>query len=157
MNVDEKKPAMQPEQAADLAALKSGATAQPGPVQEEEVIQPPSQAALQMAAMAVGLAKPLVCFAVPSLQGAPDELWAPVPEGVAAVLDLYGANADWMKNPWARLGLSLMPLVAYAAVQAMNKPPEEPKQIKAKEEEQTPGVPSKGVVFGDPVVVQDAD
>lgn len=116
------------EQAADLAALQAAAAgAAPAPggavVEADTGPQPPSAAALQMAGVAVGMLRPIVTYAVPSLRGAPDELWAPVPEGVAAVMDHYGASAEWMQSPWARLAFSLAPLVAFAAVSAMNEKP----------------------------------
>lgn len=121
-----------PERKADLAALHAAVSEQvqaQTPLQEpDRGPQPPSAAALQMATMAVGIIRPLVAFAVPALRSAPDELWSPVPEGVAAVMDHYGASADWMQNPWARLGISLAPLAAYAAVESMKaKPKDEPK------------------------------
>lgn len=125
---------MNAEQAADLAALQSAAneaTAPPAPgadqAQATTEPQPPSAAALQVAALAVGMLRPIVAYAVPSLRSAPDELWAPVPEGVAAVLDHYGMQAEWMQGPWARLAFSLAPLAAFAAVEAMkDKPKPEP-------------------------------
>lgn len=122
------------EQAADLAALQAAAAAgepaAPGqPVEaEQQGPQPPSAAAMQMAVMAVGILRPIICFAVPSLRTAPGELWEPVPEGVAAVMDHYGASAEWMQSPWARLGMSLAPLAAFAAIDAMSKPKEPPRQ-----------------------------
>lgn len=122
------------EQAADLAALQgmaaAGEPATPGQPEQAEpgAIQPPSAAALQMATLAVGILRPIVCYVVPSLRTAPGELWEPVPEGVAAVMDHYGANAEWMASPWARLGFSLAPLAAFAAIEGMKAKPEEPKR-----------------------------
>jgi hypothetical protein len=127
------------EQAADLAALTAAANPKPAPglqsqqpVEESNEPAPPSAEAMALAGMAVGILKPLVCFAVPVLKDAPAELWQPIPEGVAAVVDHYGGGPAWMNSPWARLGFSLMPLVGYAAVQAMNKPAEpEPMALEA--------------------------
>lgn len=127
-------PAMEPEQAADLAALAAAAQGDPAAAPDAQQAQqtsnepqPPSAAALQIAAMAVGILRPLAAYAVPSLKNAPDELWAPVPEGLAAVLDHYGASAEWMQSPWARLGLSLTPLLAFAAVESMKEAKQKPK------------------------------
>lgn len=147
------------EQAADLAALQAaaaGAEPAPGTVAEAEAqaVAPPSAAAMQMAAMAVGILKPIICFAVPSLREAPGELWEPIPEGVAAVMDHYGASAEWMQSPWARLGLSVAPLCAFAAVQAMKEPkPKEaaegaPLQLEAKAPDVVAG--ARAVTFGAP-------
>lgn len=149
------------EQAADLAALQAAAAgAEPAPGAqvadaEAQAIAPPSAAAMQMAAMAVGILKPIICFAVPSLREAPGELWEPIPEGVAAVMDHYGASAEWMQSPWARLGLSVAPLCAFAAVQAMNapKPKAEPEaggalQLEAKAPDVVAGAST--VTFGAP-------
>lgn len=148
------------EQAADLAALQAaaaGAEPAPGAVAEAEAqaIAPPSAAAMQIAALAVGILQPVITFAVPSLREAPAELWQPVPEGVAAVLDHYGAAPEWMQSPWARLGLSVMPLVAFAAVQAMKEPkpkaePEAgaPLQLEAKAPDVVAG--ARTVSFGAP-------
>lgn len=141
------------EQAADLAALQAAAAgAPPAPGAQPEqaeagTIQPPSAAALQMAAMAVGMLRPIVCFAVPSLRAAPDELWQPIPEGVAAVMDHYGASAEWMQSPWARLGFSLAPLAAFAAMDAMSKPKEAPRVGMTAEAPPAPETP-KTVTFG---------
>lgn len=143
------------EQAADLAALQgmaaAGEQAAPGqPEQaEQQAIQPPSAAAMQMAAMAVGILRPIICFAVPSLRTAPDELWQPIPEGVAAVMDHYGASAEWMQSPWARLGISLAPLAAYAAMDAMSKP-KEPARVGLSAEAPPAPAQSREVTFGAP-------
>lgn len=148
------------EQAADLAALQAaaaGTEAAAGAEKASEVVEgdelpPPSAAALQMAAMAVGMLRPLVCFAVPTLRGAPDALWEPIPEGVAAVMDHYGASAEWMRSPWARLGFSLAPLAAFAAVEAMKEKPKpkegQPIALEAKAPDVVVG--QKTVTFGAP-------
>ncbi len=128
------KPTANSEQLADLAALQAsanesdqvnapGQSVQSGP-------QPPSASALQLAAMAVQVIKPLATAAVPALRGSPDELWAPIPEGLAAILDHYGWNRpDLLDSPWAKLALSLAPLAAYAAMESMkdDKPKARPK------------------------------
>lgn len=156
---------MTPEQAADLAALTAGAAepvqdaAQQQAQQAANEPQPPSAAALQIAAMAVGMLRPLLCYAVPSLKNAPDELWAPIPEGLGAVLDQYGASAEWMSTPWARLAISITPLAAFAAVEAMaaakEKPtktltaPNEAAMMAAPVTDGAPAVPgAKTVTFG---------
>lgn len=141
------------EQAADLAALQgmaaAGEPAAPGqPEQADQpAIQPPSAAAMQMAALAVGILRPIVCYVVPSLRTAPDELWEPIPEGVAAVMDHYGASAEWMQSPWARLGFSLAPLAAFAAMDAMSKP-KEPERVGIKAEAPPAPQAPKTVTFG---------
>lgn len=76
-----------------------------------------------MAALAVGILRPVVCYAVPSLRGAPDELWEPIPGGVAGILEKYGVGIEAMQSPWARLALACAPLAAFAAVEAMKSPP----------------------------------
>lgn len=147
------------EQAADLAALTSAAAEgapqaleqAPGQAQSNEP-QPPSAAAMQIAAMLVGIVRPIAIYAVPGLREAPAELWEPVPEGVAGVLDLYGANAEWMQSPWARLAFSLAPLAAFAAVKAMDeKPKAKPQSIEGTDlsaQAQTQAAGSKTVTIG---------
>ena len=135
-------PAMADEQAADLAALiagaKAGAEPQAGAVEAKEGAQadpeelpPVSAQALAFGGLLVSIGRPLVEYAVPSLRGAPDELWMPVPEGVGAVVDSFGVAAEWMRSPWARLGLSLAPLAAFAAVEAMKQPEKPAKALEA--------------------------
>lgn len=122
---DAKPEGLADEQQADLAALEAAAAGQqagPVPVEQQAQAQAPSLAAVQMAGMAVGMLRPLICYAVPALRTAPAELWEPVPEGVAAVLEHYGASAEWMQSPWARLAISLAPLAAFAAMQAISQP-----------------------------------
>lgn len=124
------------EQAADLAALTAAANAdsaapattnQAQP--EAQAPQPPSASALQLAAMAVGMLRPLIAYAVPALRNAPDELWEPIPEGVAGVLDHYGMQPEWLESPWARLAFAAAPLAAFAAINSMNQKPKEPESI----------------------------
>lgn len=122
------------EQAADLAALTAAATEGSGaPVattdQAQAGPQPPSASAIQLATMAVGMLRPLLGFAVPALRNAPDELWQPIPEGVAGVLDHYGMQAEWLESPWARLAFAMAPLAAYAALETMKEKPKEPERI----------------------------
>lgn len=143
----EEKQDLAAEQAADLAALQAAAAPpapqgprgdylEPGERMDE--VLPPSAAAMAMAATIVGVCRPLAAYAMPALRGAPDELWEPVPEGVAAVLDHAGASAEWMRSPWARLAMSLVPLVAYAAAAAMQEKPRE-----ALEAAPAPGAPAE--------------
>lgn len=154
---DEAGDSIADEQAADLAALQAGANgaqaAQAGPAVVEEggdEIKPPSAQAMALAGMAVGMLRPLIVYAVPSLREAPDELWAPVPEGVAAVMDEYGAAAEWMRSPWARLAFACAPLAAFGAMQAMKEKPKP--QAQALPPPPAPGAPaepgSKTVTFG---------
>jgi len=107
------------EQAADLAALQ--ARARP-PEQAQEVQggaaapQGPSQQALQLAALAVAIIKPLACYALPALAKAPAELWEPIPQGLAGVIDHYDLG-DHISNPWFGLALASAPLAAYALME----------------------------------------
>lgn len=123
---------MSTEQAADLAALKASAAdapptpgqAQPVEAGQDDGPAPPSAGSLQAAAMMVGMVRPLLGFAVKSLKDAPDELWEPLPAGVAGVLDHYSVDgAEWLRNPWVRLAFCGAPLAAYVVAQEMaNKP-----------------------------------
>lgn len=144
------------EQAADLAALQAGANpaqaAQAGPAVVDEAPteqKPPSAQAMALAGMAVGMLRPLIVYAVPSLREAPDELWAPIPEGLAAVADQYGVAAEWMQSPWARLAFACAPLAAFGAMQAMSKPKPEAQALPAPPAPGAPAEPgSKTVTFG---------
>ena len=145
------------EQRADLAALEAaaGQAGQGGPqpvqVQEQaqEPIQPPSTAAMAAATMLVGIVRPLVDYAVPALRGAPDELWMPVPEGVAAVVDHYGGGAEWMRHPLARLGMALAPLAAYGAAMSIKDKGKRPPEALAPPEPGAPALPgAKTVTMG---------
>lgn len=114
------------EQRADLAALMlaaDGAPPAPGAAPAEaEGLAPPSAQSLGLATMLLAAVRPLLCFVVKPLAKAPEELWAPLPEGMAAVLDHYDVgNAEFLRNPWARLGLACVPLAGYVA---MNMPSE---------------------------------
>jgi hypothetical protein len=149
---------MQAEQAADFAALQAAANeanagpAAPGQPEAAPELAPPSAASLQLAAMAVQMIKPLACFAVPALRSAPDELWAPVPEGVAGILDHYGlGESELLRSPWGRLAFSLAPLAAFAAMEAIkDKPKDKPADML--EAPLPPPAPeaSKTVTFGAP-------
>lgn len=142
------------EQASDLAALQvaagegQGATA---PVAEQgPQIREPSEQSKQLAVLIVGIARPLVCFAVPALRNAPDELWEPVPQGVAGVLEHYDLSQH-IDNPWAGLALCCAPLAVFGATEAMkDRPkPKEPQQLEtfaAPVPEDAPG--QKTVTFG---------
>jgi hypothetical protein len=160
---DTNQPSMAAEQAADFAALQAAANeadAGPGaPAQAEAPAElaPPSAASLQLAAMAVTMVKPLICFAVPALQRAPEELWGPVPEGVAGILDHYGlGESELLRSPWGRLAFSLAPLAAFAAMESMK---DKPKDKPAEMLEAPPPAPapateaSKTVTFGAPAPV----
>ncbi len=150
------------EQAADFAALQAAAAENTGPVSVEAPgqpqdtgPQPPSAAALQIAAMVVGIVRPIAAYAVPSLREAPDALWEPIPEGVAAVLDHYGADAEWLQSPWARLAFSLAPLAAFAAMKSMEeKPKAKPQSIEGPNLTAAPpteAAGSKSVTIGAPL------
>lgn len=150
------------EQAAELAALTAaaneGAPGQPAAAEpEQQGPQPPSAAALQVAGMAVGMLRPLLAYALPALRTAPEELWEPIPEGVAVVLDHYGMEAEWMQSPWARLGFAVAPLAAFAAIEAMKQPPKaEAAQTIAGPDLSAPApatdTGSKAVIIGAPIV-----
>lgn len=151
----ENKPASS-EQAADLAALTAAAqgdapAAAPGAQPEQQGPQPPSAASVALATMLVGMLKPIACYLAPALKKAPDELWAPVPEGMAAVLDHYDlGESELLRNPWARLGLSCAPLIAYAAMNAEpEKPAGKPQALAAPAA--PPAAGGGAVTFGDPV------
>lgn len=150
------------EQAADFAALQAAAAENTAPVMaqaqgqvQDTGPQPPSAAALQIAAMVVGMLRPIAAYAVPSLREAPDALWEPIPEGVAAVLDHYGADADWLQSPWARLAFSLAPLAAFAAMKSMDeKPKAKPQSIQGPDLTATApaeAAGSKSVTIGAPM------
>lgn len=150
--------AIDSEQASDLAALQlaagegqGAATAPTGATPEPTG---PSEQSKQLAVLVVGIARPLICYAVPALRNAPDELWEPVPQGVAGVLDHYDLSQH-IDNPWAGLALCCAPLAMFAATEAMkNAPkdakPKEPGQLAAPVDvpQEVPG--AKVVSFGAP-------
>ena len=160
MNTDtETKPASS-EQAADLAALQAAAASEQqaaapsAQADQAQAIQPPSAQAMALAGMLVGMLKPIACYAVPSLKKAPAELWMPIPEGVAAVLDHYNlSESELLRNPWARLAMACAPLAAFAA---MNAEPEKKDQADDKQPPLAAPVPtepagSKTVQIGAPI------
>lgn len=108
---------------------------------------------MALAGMLVGIAKPLICYAMPVLKKSPAELWLPIPEGVAAVLDHYNlGDSDLMRNPWARLGFSMAPLAAYAAMNAAEEEkPAEPERLAAPAAKAPASSATKNVTFGAPV------
>lgn len=117
------------EQAADLAALQARASP-PGQPQEVQgggaaAQQGPSQQALQLAALAVAIIKPLACYAVPALAKAPAELWEPIPQGLAGVIDHYDLG-DHISNPWFGLALASAPLAAYALMETAKEAQQQP-------------------------------
>lgn len=161
--MNEENTTVSAEQAADLAALtasanqenatQAAATGQP----EAQAPQPPSASALQLAAMAVGMLRPLIAYAVPALRNAPDELWEPIPEGVAGVLDHYGMQPEWLESPWARLAFAAAPLAAFAAIQTMNEKPKAPESIAGPDLSAAPPPQAEGqktVTIGAPVAVE---
>ncbi len=118
------------EQAQHLAriqgqAVPTDAATAPGaqqPADDADEMPEPGAMAQQAAAVIMTIVRPLASFAVPQLRDAPDELWAPIPEGLAAVLEEYGGdNLAIMKNPWVRLGMCCAPLAIYATQHAPQK------------------------------------
>lgn len=132
-DIEQAQPGASAEQAADLAALQAAAAPAPGapgapgeqPAEQQGPGEPSAQA-MQVAALAVGILRPVIAYAVPSLRAAPSELWEPIPAGVAGILDHYGVGMEVLANPWARLALACAPLAAFAAVEAMKEPPPKP-------------------------------
>ena len=142
------------EQAADLGALQAMAGTADGQ-EVEAASQTPSEPgaqAMQLAAMAVSIARPLLCYAVPALRTAPDALWEPIPQGVAGVLDHYDLGAQ-INNPWIGLALCCAPLAAFAAMESAKAKPEAisgpGKGLTAEPPTAPPA--SKTVTFGAPV------
>lgn len=122
--------AMSSEQAADFARLQADAapapapapTGQGGEAQASEQAQP-SEASIRMAAVLLGMLRPVLCVALPALRSANDELWEPLPLGVAGVLDHYNATgAKWLQGPWMGLALCAAPLVGHCAMVELSKP-----------------------------------
>ncbi len=145
------------EQASDLAALQlaagEGAGAPLAPTEAAPATREPNEKSKAVAIMLVGIVKPIACYAVPALRTAPDELWEPVPLGVAGVLDHYDI-AQHIDNPWAGLAMACAPLAAFAAMEAMKDKPQEkkrePGQLAAPVDvpKEVPG--AKTVTFGAP-------
>jgi hypothetical protein len=158
-DIEGQAPGASAEQAADLAALTAAAGGgEGGQVQADEQeagqIPQPSEAAMQVAALAVGILRPVLAYAVPALRTAPDALWEPVPGGVAGILDHYGIGVEALQSPWARLALACAPLAAFAAVEAMKEPPKkEPTEgpaldLTERKPEPVQAVNQKTVTFG---------
>ncbi len=128
----EKPGAMSAEQGADFAAIQAAAAgadvAAPVPGQEVATEQQgPSAQAMGVAAMVMGVAQPLLCYAVRGLDTAPAQLWDPVTESVAGLLDHYGLARPELQGPWAKLAISVVPLAGMVALARMNEP-EPPKK-----------------------------
>ena len=126
------------EQEADRAATRAWvaeedqaqatATA-PQQAQAAPAIPEPSAASLKLAGMLVGTLRPLLCFVVKPLRAAPAELWEPIPHGVAGVLDHYDlSQSEMLRNPWARLAFSTLPLVGYVVATAEASEPAKPSE-----------------------------
>lgn len=150
-----------PEQAADLAALQSMASdgePAPGAAGQDQApaIPEPSAQSVALASMLIGAARPLLCFAIKPLRGAPDELWEPLAPGVAGVLDHYDlGQSELLRNPWARLALCALPLAGYVVTHAEpEEKPAEPQRLAGPDLSATaPAEPAgaKTVTFGAPV------
>lgn len=119
--------AMSAEQGADFAAIQAaaaGAEVQaPAPGQEVAAEQQgPSSQALGLSAMVMAAGRPLLCHLVRGLNTAPDELWLPVMESVAGILDQYGLARPELQGPWAKLAISILPLAGMVAIARMSEP-----------------------------------
>lgn len=142
--VTEEKPgAMSAEQAADFAAIQAGAAGQvaepvAGQVQEQGQ-QPPTAQALGVAAMVLGVARPLLCHMVKGLDTAPDALWEPVTDGVAGLIDHYGLARPELQGPWARFAVSVIPLAGMVVIHQMQNPEPEPMALEKSSIYQVPG------------------
>lgn len=154
------------EQAADFANLQAQAGIGQGQEPGQQIAQtgqdkppPPSASSMQAAVIALGVLRPLICYAVPVLKTSPDELWQPIPEGLAAVLDHAGLQPEWMQSPWARLGFACAPLLAFAAIQSSKQADEKPKEptthdgpdLMAPPPAPAPAPTGPAVTFGAPV------
>lgn len=153
-DTDEKPGAMSSEQAADFAAINAAASGTvgdqvAGQVQEQGQ-QPPSAQALGVAAMFIGVARPLLCHTVKGLEGTPDELWAPVIESAAGLLDHYGLASPELQGPWAKFAVSIVPLAGMVVVYRMQNPEPEQNPLQKSAIYQVPGK------MPDPVAVEPA-
>lgn len=125
---EEKPDAMSAEQGADFAAIQAaaaGAEVQaPAPGQEvaEQGPAKPSAQAMGVAGMVIGVVQPLLCHTVRGLNTAPAQLWDPVTESVAGLLDHYGLARPELQGPWAKLGISILPLAGMVAIARMSEP-----------------------------------
>lgn len=119
-----------PEQAADLAAIRAGVAGEAiaDPVGEGAAVEQagPSADAMGAAALVVGIAQPILCATVKGLKDAPGELWGPVTESMAGLLDHYGIAAE-ISNPWARFGIACAPLAGFALMARMEADKDKPK------------------------------
>ncbi len=127
---NEARPGVSPEQAADLAAIRAGVAGEAiaDPVGEAGELAPagPSADAMGAAALVVGIAQPILCATVKGLQDAPGELWGPVTESLAGLMDHYGIAAE-ISNPWARFGIACAPLAGFALMARMQEEENKPK------------------------------
>lgn len=130
-NQTEKPDAMSAEQGADFAAIQAAAAgadvAAPAPGQEVAEQQGPSDQALGVSALAVGAIKPLACHVVRGLDTAPDELWLPLIDSLAGVLDHLGLNRPELQGPYAKLAFSVVPLAGFVVLARVSEP-EPPKK-----------------------------
>lgn len=124
------RPGVSPEQAADLAAIRAGVAGEAvaDPVGEGGELAPaaPSADAMGAAALVVGIAQPILCATVKGLKEAPAELWGPVTESMAGLLDHYGIAAE-IANPWARFAIACAPLAGFAMMARMEADKDKPK------------------------------
>jgi hypothetical protein len=157
---DEKagRPGVSPEQAADLAAIRASVAGEAvtDPAGEGGELAPagPSADAMGAAALVVGIAQPILCATVKGLSEAPADLWGPVTESMAGLLDHYGLAAE-ISNPWARFGIACAPLAGFALMARMQEEKDKPKtdadtlaapKLEAVAADQAPG--AKTVQFG---------
>lgn len=127
---DEKPGAMSSEQAADFAAIQASAAGdavQPGQELAQQGPQQPTAQAMGAAGLFVGIAQPILCATVRGLREAPKELWEPVTEGIAGLLDHYGLASEAMNGPWARFAFSVAPLAGFVVIAQMKTEAEKPK------------------------------
>ena len=123
-----KHQAMSAEQGADFRAIQAAAAGaevqEPAPGQEvaEQGPAKPTAQAMGVAVMVMGVAQPLLCYAVRGLDTAPAQLWDPVTESVAGLLDHYGLARPELQGPWAKLAISVVPLAGMVALARMSEP-----------------------------------
>lgn len=131
MDEENTKPgAMSAEQAADLAAIQAsaaGEAVQPGQEVATQGPPPPSAQAMGAAGLFVGIAMPILCATVRGLREAPQELWEPVTEGVAGLLDHYGLASEALNGPWARFAFSVAPLAGFVVIAQMKAEADKPR------------------------------
>ena len=74
------------------------------------------------------ICRPLLGMMVPALKDAPDTEWQELQQPIADLLEDYGVNMpELLKNPWARLGASAIPL-GLRVVNAWSEEAEKSKQ-----------------------------